>query len=161
MKEEKYDDAANIYKQILNENPENVSALFHYGECLLETGHTDEALAQFFRIDYLKPNFPPAMRAIIWCSLITNQLEQAERYFKKIEAGHPKPEDYLYGGHTAWLAKDIRLAVDRYRHYTTSPEMNGKIFHFSDEDSKLLAGQGLTQEEIQFMEDYLNLPETI
>ena len=161
MKEEKYDDAANIYKQILNENPENVSALFHYGECLLETGHTDEALAQFFRIDYLKPNFPPAMRAIIWCSLLTNQLEQAERYFKKIEAGHPKPEDYLYGGHTAWLAKNIRLAVDRYRRYTTSPEMNGKIFHFSDEDSKLLVGQGLTQEELQFMEDYLNLPETI
>ena len=160
-KQEKYDEAANLYKQIVEQHPDNISALFHYGECLLEMGHADKALPHFLHIDYLKPHYMPAMRAITWCSLLVGQLQQAENYYRRIEANNPNPEDHIYGGHTAWLSGDTRLAVTRYRRFTSSAVQAGKIFHFSEDDIRLLTSRGLHAEDIHFMEDYLNLPENL
>ena len=110
-------EATENYQKIIQLAPEDTSALLHFGECLFLTGNIDEAMKQFYKVEYLHPDLISAMRAIAWYSLSSQKQQQAEKYYLKIFSKNPKAEDYLNGGHSAWINGHTSEAIERYRKF--------------------------------------------
>ena len=144
-----YEKALTYYNLLSQTYPEDANIAFRQGECHLHLEQYDEAFKGFFKADYLQENSGKTMCALAWCSLLTQKYEQAERYYNKILNAKPTQTDYLNAGHTAWLAGNLPLAIQRYTLClpTESPET------FLNEDASLLREQGVTEDDMNIMID--------
>ena len=86
---------------------------------------------------------------LAWCSLLTGKYEQAEKYYLKVIGNQPTQADWLNAGHTAWLMKQIPLAIERYR--KALPD--DKKADFPNNDAELLHKAGLTADDLAIMTD--------
>lgn len=145
----KYQEALSCYNSLADIYPEDANIAFRQGECHLLLHQYDEALKAFFKSDYLKENSLRTMRALAWCSLLTQKYSQAEQYYQKIISNNPTPTDYLNAGHAAWLSGNTALTISRY---LKAVPTEGKT-DFLQEDKDMLHQNGITDAEISIMTD--------
>lgn len=95
--------------------PHNASLCLSIGHCLLEQGQTEEALQYYFKADYLDHGKHRAWRPIAWCSYITGNYAQSERYYKKlIDNNIATSQDYLNYGHLLLTQHQLEDAISQY-----------------------------------------------
>ena len=144
-----YEKALLHYNQLAQIYPEDPNIAFRQGECHLHLSQYDEAFKGFFKADYLDENSGKTMRALAWCSLLTQKFEQAERYYNKILNQSPSKTDFLNAGHTAWLRGNLPQAIQRY--VKALPKENPE--RFLQEDHQLLLDNGRTEDDLHIMID--------
>jgi WD40-like Beta Propeller Repeat/Tetratricopeptide repeat len=60
-----YVKALNLYKEVLANNPNDPSVIFHIGTCYFEMGETDQALTQFEKAKGINPDGHPDLRLML------------------------------------------------------------------------------------------------
>lgn len=154
--------ALQCYLKLETMEPDNLNLLMLSGECQVLMKQYDEAFARFFKVDYLDTKSLRAARAIAWCSFLTGKLDQTEKYYKRILSQSPNAnaDDWLNAGHTAWANQDIKMAISRYTQYlrlTAGTNGNRPQTVNFDADRKELNEKGITDEDIEIMQDYLRI----
>ncbi len=141
------------YNKVLETSPENSRIIYFLGSCYAETHQYEEALKQFFKLDYLENGSEKASRGIAWCSFALGKNEQAQKYCQKLLEGRPKAADFLNAGHIACCARAFAEAA---AYYNKAAEMLGSKDNFLEifyKDKEFLLAQGITEDELPLIAD--------
>lgn len=96
-------------------HPEHVATALNTGRCLVELERYDEAIAAYYKAEYLDSKSNKALRPLAWCLFLTGNLERSRKYYEKIVADStPTSADYLNMGHLALAEKRVREALNFY-----------------------------------------------
>ena len=133
---------------------DNLSLQIQIGDCLVDLKRYDDALTRFFKVDYLKPDYPKAWRAIAWCAFLADRLDRAREYYDKLLDNKPTGNDCLNAGHAYFVDGDIQRAVSLYRQSRKSlgAEQFEKEFR---KDEPLLLERGVSQSDIPLLLDLI------
>lgn len=111
-----WDKAMEYYQKADALHPGLAANALSMGHCLLEKGNAAEALNNYFKADLIDEASHKAWRPIAWCSLLTGNYEQSEKYYRKItESDTPTAQDMLNHGHLLLCAGRVKEAVEAYR----------------------------------------------
>lgn len=147
-----YKDALNYYRLLETAKGEDAKIAFRCGECLVHLESYDDAMHEFFKAEYLDPDMTAATRAIAWCSILTDDIKQARKYYDKLLLKEEQGEDLLNAGHAAWIDSDTKAAVELYsRAYA---ELKREEFlKRMQSDKEILKTHGISNYDITFMSD--------
>lgn len=147
-----YKDALNYYRLLETAKGEDAKIAFRCGECLVHLESYDDAMHEFFKAEYLDPDMTAATRAIAWCSILTDYIKQARKYYDKLLLKEEQGEDLLNAGHAAWIDGDTKAAVELYsRAYA---ELKREEFlKRMQSDKEILKTHGISNYDITFMSD--------
>ena len=147
-----YKDALNYYRLLETAKGEDAKIAFRCGECLVHLESYDDAMHEFFKAEYLNPDMKAATRAIAWCSILTDDIKQARKYYDKLLLKEEQGEDLLNAGHAAWIDGDTKAAVELYsRAYA---ELKREEFlKRMQSDKEILKTHGISNYDITFMSD--------
>lgn len=109
------EEALSLLLEAEKNNQDSLSLQIQIGDCLVDLKRYDEALTRFFKVDYLKPDYPKAWRAIGWCAFLAGRYDRATEYYDKLLAGKPSANDCLNAGHVYLINHNIQRAVSLYR----------------------------------------------
>ena len=147
-----YKDALNYYRLLETAKGEDAKIAFRCGECLVHLESYDDAMHEFFKAEYLNPDMTAATRAIAWCSILTDDIKQARKYYDRLLLKEEQGEDLLNAGHAAWIDGDTKAAVELYsRAYA---ELKREEFlKRMQSDKEILKTHGISNYDITFMSD--------
>lgn len=147
-----YKDALNYYRLLETAKGKDAKIAFRCGECLVHLESYDDAMHEFFKAEYLNPDMTAATRAIAWCSILTDDIKQARKYYDKLLLKEEQGEDLLNAGHAAWIDGDTKAAVELYsRAYA---ELKREEFlKRMQSDKEILKTHGISNYDITFMSD--------
>lgn len=148
--------ALHYYEELETHEPEKINVLLCLSECYLHFNHYDKAFEKLHKADYLSPQTGMAVKALVWCSLLTGKLEQAERYSEKVLEANATATDFLNAGHIAWLQGKLPKAIEYYRQSLKLRKLDHAPADFFEEDAPVLKQQGISQTDLSIMVDLLN-----
>lgn len=103
------------YYQLLSEmQPDDLKSTMLYGQALVENGRYDEAIKQFYKVEFLDEHSTKIWRPLAWTLFLTSNFAGAQKYYQKIILDKPTANDYLNMGHVALAMGNIRDAVNNY-----------------------------------------------
>ncbi len=95
--------------------PDNAATALNIGRCLVELGRYDEAVAAYFKSEYLDSRSTKALRPLAWCLLLTGDLAQSRKYYERIlKETEPTGDDYLNMGHLSLAEGKFQEAMNFY-----------------------------------------------
>ena len=146
--------ALELLLQAEKRSADNLSLQIQIGDCLVDLKRYDDALTRFFKVDYLKPDYPKAWRAIAWCAFLAGRLDRAREYYDKLLDSKPTGNDCLNAGHACFVDGDIQRAVSLYRQSRKSlgAEQFEKEFR---KDEPLLVERGISESDIPLLLDLI------
>ena len=151
-----FESALEVYRQLstVHEEDEKIESLMAY--CNLKLERFDTALQQYFKIEYMNPDNHHVIRPIAWCYLNMGELEKSDKYFKKVFELNPGYYDYVNYGHLKWAMGDRKAAINNYLQSLQDKNLTFSEFQKTmADDRKLLIKNGIDNEEIPLMMDYL------
>lgn len=144
--------ALDLLLQAEKSDAENLSLQILIGDCLVDQKRYDEALARFFKVDYLKPDYSKAWRAIAWCAFLAERYDKSAEYYERLSGTAPTGLDCLNAAHVQWVTGNVPHAVELYRR---SMGLLGRE-RFMEEfakDSPLLVAKGISESDIPLLLD--------
>lgn len=147
-------EALELLLQAEKKSTDNLSLQIQIGDCLVDLKRYDEALMRFFKVDYLKPDYPKAWRAIGWCAFLAGRTDKSIEYYNKLLAGRPTGNDCLNAGHAYFVKRNIQRAVSLYRQ---SRKILGTEQFDADfeKDRPILIGKGISEQDIPLLLDLI------
>lgn len=147
-----YKDALNYYRLLETAKGEDAKIAFRCGECLVHLESYDDAMHEFFKAEYLNPDMTAATRAIAWCSILTDDIKQARKYYDKLLLKEEQGEDLLNAGHAAWIDGDTKAAVELYSRAYAELKREEFLKRMLS-DKEILKTHGISNYDITFMSD--------
>ena len=147
-------EALQLLLQAEKNSADNLSLQIQIGDCLVDLKLYDDALTRFFKVDYLKPDYPKAWRAIAWCAFLAGRTDKSIEYYDKLLKAKPTGTDCLNAGHAYFVDGNIQHAVSLYRQ---SRKMLGAE-QFDKEflkDQPLLTERGISEMDIPLLLDLI------
>ena len=146
--------ALDYYLQAEKQAPDDLSIQLAIGNCRLELKQYEEALQVFFKIEYLNPNNKNVWRPIAWCSFVEGKLEQAEKYYKKLDESERNQYDWLNMGHVALCKGNRKEAISLYINSLKLIKSDSKVFKsLFLEDLPYLERYGFEKSTLPFILD--------
>ena len=150
------DQALKYYLEAEKLDPDNLGNQLNIGHCLLELNKFEEALKCYFRVEYLEPGNTNVWRPIAWCSFLTGNKTQAEKYFLKLMGDKPNKHDFMNMGHVQWSLGNRKSALEYYRKsISTNGFSESEFIKVFGEDLPHLLNQGVNKEDVPIMLDQL------
>ncbi len=107
--------AAEYYSKALQHDPENYNLLVSLAHSQLEIGNLDEARANYFHADYIRPDSLSTWRGIAWTEFIAHNPQKSLEYYAKIiDNKESKPVDRLNQGHAFFTSGNYKKALESY-----------------------------------------------
>lgn len=148
--------ALSYYLRYETLSPDNLSVTISIGHCYLELKNFSEALKCYFKVEYLDNNSHKAWRPIAWCSFLTGKYEQAQSYYSKIMGNNPTVQDMLNAGHTEWVLRNMKEAINFYKQAVEADggDFNKFLEQFTQDIPDLVAAE-IDEQEIPLILDEL------
>jgi len=120
---EKYKEAAEAYKKVVDSGDTSFSVMKKYGNCLSNMYRHDEALKVLYKLNYEKPDDLYVLRMIAWNHLGTRELEKAEKIYKQLCGTEETiAYDWVNGGLCSLLSGDTKTAIERFSEWLDMQE---------------------------------------
>ena len=147
-------DALELLLQAEKRDSENMSLQIQIGDCLVDLKRFDDALTRFFKVDYLKSDYPKAWRAIAWCAFLAGRMDKAKEYYDKLLKAKPTGNDCLNAGHAYFVDGNIQHAVSLYRQ--SRKALGNEQFEAEfEKDRPILIEKGISEQDIPLLLDLL------
>ncbi len=112
----KFDQAAQYYAKALESDPDNYHLLMSAGHCMLESGNSIGAVANYYHADYVKPGKTSTWRAIAWGELLSGDAKKSLEYYSRIlEKDDSNAMDHLNSGHANYVLGNLKEAAECYK----------------------------------------------
>lgn len=126
--------AIEYYRRISALQSDDLLTTLNIGMCLMDLHRYEEAMKEFFKVEYLDEHSDRAWRPIVWCAFRMGDMARARAYSDKILASSPKAEDYLNAGHIELSAEHPREAASLYLKASEQPGKGSQWFLKAMED---------------------------
>lgn len=133
---------------------DNLSLQIQIGDCLVDLKRYEEALTRFFKVDYLKPDYPKAWRAIGWCAFLAGRMDRSVEYYGKLLSAKPTANDCLNAGHVYLVMGDIQRCVSLYRQCISKTGKDEFDAEFA-RDRAILLSKGIREQDIPLLLDLI------
>jgi tetratricopeptide (TPR) repeat protein len=155
--QKEYKKALKYYFEIEKLEPENIHVQINIANCYLNLKDFKSALNYYYKVELSAPDNRKILRPIAWCLFVSGKLKEAEKYFNLLFANDvPNKFDYLNLGHLNWCLKNNEAAISNYVKSVKLHDGNFDAFVVNFEnDIEYLTKQGLSQDDIYIMLDYL------
>lgn len=150
----RYQEAADIYSNLLNEIPDDKRMLLYNGLSLVNSGRQKEGMALLFRLNYECPYDKNVMRALAWGHLSGGKPGEAERIYDLIlEHDTTIGADLLNNGYAKWFIGKQGEAVELFKRYKEAflKENNKTIEEDFATDSYIFGKYNIKEFEIKIM----------
>ena len=147
-------EALNLLLEAEKNNADNLSLQIQIGDCLVDLKRYDEALTRFFKVDYLKPDYPKAWRAIGWCAFLAGRYDRSIEYYDKLLSNKPSANDCLNAGHAYLIYHNIQRAVSLYRQCQSIMGKDEFESEF-DKDRAVLISKGISEQDLPLLLDLI------
>ncbi len=107
--------ALEYYKKWQDKQPDDLNAALMLGYALLELNRLDEALQQFYKVEFIGENTNKALRPLAWTLFLLGKYKEAMDYYYKLIEDGANSTDYLNMGHVALALGDVREAINYYK----------------------------------------------
>ena len=148
------EEALSLLLEAEKNNQDNLSLQIQIGDCLVDLKRYDEALTRFFKVDYLKPDYSKAWRAIGWCAFLAGRYDRATEYYDKLLAGKPSANDCLNAGHVYLINHNIQRAVSLYRQCGIMMGKDEFEAEFN-KDRTILMSKGISEQDFPLILDLI------
>ena len=148
------EEALSLLLEAEKNNQDNLSLQIQIGDCLVDLKRYDEALTRFFKVDYLKPDYPKAWRAIGWCAFLAGRYDRATEYYDKLLACKPSANDCLNAGHVYLINHNIQRAVSLYRQCGIMMGKDEFEAEFN-KDRTILMSKGISEQDFPLILDLI------
>ena len=148
------EEAPSLLLEAEKNNQDNLSLQIQIGDCLVDLKRYDEALTRFFKVDYLKPDYSKAWRAIGWCAFLAGRYDRATEYYDKLLAGKPSANDCLNAGHVYLINHNIQRAVSLYRQCGIMMGKDEFEAEFN-KDRTILMSKGISEQDFPLILDLI------
>lgn len=109
------EEALKRFRILDRRKPDNAATALNIGRCLVELGRYDEAVAAYFKSEYLDSRSTKALRPLAWCLLLTGDFAQSRKYYEKVVSlTAPTADDYLNMGHLSLAEGKFQEAMNFY-----------------------------------------------
>ena len=134
QKNEQFANAITCYKEIIDNEPYNISVMFNLGCCYLAIGHGEKAIAMFDTIIQLNPQALPALYNKAFTYKTIGDLDTAIELYKQIIQTNPDYEPAQLGLGFAYITKgDFERGWKQHERYLAQSGKNGdalrKLLH--------------------------------
>jgi tetratricopeptide (TPR) repeat protein len=127
------------------------------GFCHLKLGSYETALKHYFKIEYMNPGNQHILRPIAWCYFALGELEKSDKYFARVFEAKPGHYDFINYGHVQWALGKKRDAVELYLQSLRDLKFEmGDFQKTMEEDRSILIQNGILEQDIPLMLDYLH-----
>ena len=156
FEDEEYDQALNVFNQLLEINPNKKSYL------LSKLNRYDEAEQILFRLNYEDAGNLNVARVLAWTLTCNGKTEQAGRLYDQLMAEEePADVDMLNYGFYLWLTGKINEAADCFRTYENNTKDQKEewlnVHDLIKDEAELLHKNGIVEEEISMMSDLIGV----
>lgn len=126
------------------------------GHCYINLTNYTEALNTYFKIELSSKNAQKSWRPIIWCSFISQRLEQAQKYYVKILEQKPTSHDYINAGHVQLALHNSTQAIQLYKQGISGLDNDiRKFLKILDEDKVYLLSYDIAPSDLPILIDKL------
>lgn len=147
-----YDRALEILLTAEKTDSDNLSLQIQIGDLMVDLKRYEDALPRFFKVDYLKPEYPKAWRAIAWCAFLAGRYNKSEQYYDKLLAGDALALDCLNAAHVQWVTGHVSKAVELYSRSLSLTDRDSFIEEFR-KDIPILISKGISEQDIPLLLD--------
>ncbi|HVN58793.1 MAG TPA: CDC27 family protein [Bacteroidales bacterium] len=152
----KFEEALEYYLQAGDTEPENIHTTIMIAHCYLDLKEYDSALKYYFGAEYKDPGNIKILRPIAWCYLAQGRLGDSEKYYERLSTEKLTPYDIINKGHLAFCKGEKKAAAGYYRQSIQTGKISRDEFlRIFSEDKPLLISNGVTEEDIPIVLDYL------
>lgn len=110
-----FGDAVPYLRRALEKKPDSPALAMKLGHALLESDNREEALRQYYKVEYEHPERTDARRAIAWTLLLEGKYEESRAIYDELLLTDACPSDYLDAGHLALIQGRFGEAAALYR----------------------------------------------
>lgn len=148
--EERYEEALELYDQLVAIQPEKKNYLLNRAVCQTNLGRYEEAEKDLFRLNYESPDDDHVNRVLAWTLTCDGKYEQADHLYRQLlSVEDPSEDDLLNYGYSLWFSGSIDDAADCFHRYLKETG-HDKEFIIENE-MQLIQAKGITEPEIQMM----------
>lgn len=161
FQDEYYDQALNVYNQLVEINPDKKSYQLNKSVCLTNVQRYDEAEQILFKLNYEDPDNLNVARVLAWTLTCDGKYEQAGRLYDQLmDDVITATGDWINYGYYLWFSGKITEAANCFRRYIvdnfTSENRWNESYHITRREQELCNVKGITDEEIQMMTDLID-----
>jgi Flp pilus assembly protein TadD len=156
---ERYEEALNTYRQMLDRHPDQRDIQLNAAICQVNIGKYEDALKTLFRLNYEDAADNRVERALAWALTLAGRYDQAVKlYDSMLAVDHKEPSDVLNYGYCLWFQKDVAGAVSLFRQYLNMNEegLAALEHEFTVTEHAMLQKHGISDTELQLMLDVLS-----
>lgn len=136
--------AASYYERLAAQTPDDLSVALNLGHCYLAMRRYKDAMAQYYKVEFLDEKSRKAIRPLAWCNLLAGDYDKARRYYDSVLSVDPTPTDFINAGHLELVTGRYREAVGKYASAIAAMNFDyGKFISTFDDDVKTLFPSGL------------------
>ncbi|MGM9803367.1 MAG: tetratricopeptide repeat protein [Muribaculaceae bacterium] len=118
----RHSEAIPYLQKAMQKSPKNTQLSLALGHCYTATGQLQDALKEYYKVEYLNDNQHSAWRPLAWCLFLMRDFEKSRSYYQRIFSDDtPTEPDYLNFGHLCLLENRFEEAITYYYNvYVTS-----------------------------------------
>lgn len=151
-----YEESLKYYFEAEKLEPNNLYIKTYIGHSYLDLKEYAKALDYYYKVEFLAEENKKVLRPIAWCLFVLGKYEQSKEYFVRLMEFEANKYDLMNLGHVEWCLGNRVAAIKNYKLSLGRTDNNMKFFLTSfEEDKKHLLQAGISQQEIDFMLDYL------
>ena len=145
----KYDEALDIYDQLVAISPEKKSYRLNRAVSMTNLGQYAGALKDLYRLNYESPEDQNVNRVLAWTLVCEGKYEAAEKIYSQLLTDGVQPDDLLNYGYCLWFSGHIDEASDCFHRFLK--ETGATSQYILENEADLLREKGISEPEQQLM----------
>lgn len=109
------EEAIALYSKASQREPEDMRLRLNLGHLLLKTGKVEDALKEYYAVNYHQPDNKSALRSLVRGEMKACHLEKARQHLDKLLEGEFSPYDRQLAGHLSVLENDFNNAAVHFK----------------------------------------------
>jgi len=151
-----FDEALDCYQQASDIDDIDLHTTLMIAHCHLDMEDYDNALKNYFKIEYSNPGNNKILRPISWCYLATGRFEESAKYFSRLDESSLTSHDRINMGHLELCTGKKQKAAEYYLQAITSGNMSTETFmNVFKDDSPLLIKNGVNPNDLPLITDFV------
>jgi tetratricopeptide (TPR) repeat protein len=158
LKLKDYEQALSYFRDASAMQPDDLVLLGQVAQCYLNLKDFEQAEQVYIKLLFFNPGSIKLLRPLAWCHFVLGRLTQAAGEYEKLlqATDEPSAYDLMNAGHTALCLGNRKKSLEYYRKSMALKTPGaGELIAAFDEDSNYLARNGIAQEEIPLVKDFL------
>lgn len=110
-----WSESAEYWNMVLDSQTDNIGIVCKTAHALTMSGNIDKALQLLYKAFYQNADSTDIIKEIAVTETLNNNIENATKYWNKIEPSNMSAADFIQSGHLYYISANIPVAFEKYK----------------------------------------------